>query len=307
MSNIKENSLTAPEDRTSTRENPWRPDVGDALTTEEVKTAMEDLNVNNLEKYPRLDRSYIDPPPTNQNFGLISFTPAKGSTPNDKGVYGYAKLRGNYTTNIEANERAKYLIKNVDSYHQIFHTYVGRPFPLTVSSDYSAEVDEVDIRKDIAESVSDEIKTKKAAEKRAMNDIKDREEELLTESRKAVNDEEIYDTYDNYITLKVKKAQLSWTYLEHVKKMEEIVPILAKTRKELEDLDAAHPDYKEKYFEKYMDARKNAGLEHSKGVEDNFVKYMVEDATLPAVDEYYEKNFATCSIEEGAGEEKKKD
>ena len=36
-----------------------------------------------------------------QNIGLISFVPAKGATPNDNGVFGFAKLRGNFSTNID--------------------------------------------------------------------------------------------------------------------------------------------------------------------------------------------------------------
>ena len=301
----KENSLTAPEDRTSTRENPWRPDQGaPVLTNVEVDEAIGVLNNTKfMGKFPRVDRSYADPPPPNQNIGLVSFTPAKGATPNESGVYGYAKLRGNFATDIEANQRAEYLIRNVDSYHQIYHTYVGRPFPMTASSDYSAEVEEIDIRKQMSESISSEIKAKKQQEKRAMDDIKEKEEELLTESRKAVRGEEVYDPYDNYITLKVKKAQLSWTYLEHQKKMEEVKGILIKTRKDLEELDEEHPEFKDKYFDKYMEARKNAGLEgkyaESKETsEANFIQYMVEDAVIPEVDALYEETYGSKGAEE---------
>lgn len=304
----KENSLTATEDRTSTRDNPWRPDQSaSALSEEEVNNAIDTLsNTAFIKKFPRVDRTYADPPPTNQTIGLISFTPAKGATPNDSGVYGFAKLRGNFATEIEANQRAEYLIRNVDSYHQIYHTYVGRPFPLTLSSDYSAEVDEIDIRKQTSESISSEVKAKKQQEKRAMDDIKEREEALLSESRKAARGEEDFDPYDNYITLKVKKAQLSWTYLEHQKKMLEVKDIIVKTRKQLEDLDKEFPDFKDKYFDKYMEARKNAGLdgkyaESAEKNQDNFIKFMVEDADIPEIDALYEETYGSDS---GSKEEK---
>jgi hypothetical protein len=276
----KENSLTTPEDRD--REAAWRPEQGTpALTETEVNEALKGLNNTAFtEKFPRVDRTYADPPPPMQSIGLISFTPAKGATPNKNGVYGFAKLRGNYATPIEANQRAEFLIRNVDSYHQVYHTYVGRPFPLTVSSDYSAETAEIDIRKETTESVSASVKEKKDNEQKTVNDIKNREEELRADVAK----DEV-DPYDEYITLKVKKAQLSWTYLEHIKKMEEIRGIICKTRNQLNELDDKHPEFKDKYYEKYMNARKEAGLTDTpEELEDNFVKHMVEDKPLPGID-----------------------
>ncbi len=299
----KENSLTSPEDRTSTKEAPWRPDISaPALTTEETDVALGSINNTAFMKFPRVERTYADPPVINQSIGLISFTPAKGATPNSNGVYGFAKLRGNYATDIEANQRAEFIIKNLDSYHQIYHTYVGRPFPLTLSSDYSADINEIDIRKQMTESMSAEIKEKKRAEKRAMDEIKEKEQELLKESRNNIKGDVEEDPYENYITLKVKKAQLTWTYLEHQKKMEEIKGILVKTRKNIEELDEEHSDFKDKYFEKYMEARRNAGLEgkHAESKEtseSNFIQFMVEDVDIPEIDALYEETYNTGAEE----------
>lgn len=272
----KENSLTAPSDRD--RENHWRPEQGaPELKNNEVDEAMATLNNTDfINKFPRVDRTYADPPPPLQRIGLISFTPAKGATPNEKGVFGFAKLRGNYDSDIEANQRAEFLIRNVDSYHQIYHTYVGRPFPITSSSKYSAETDEIDIRKEMTKAVSQNIKEKKQEEQQIVAEIKQREEKLLEESKK---DEE--DPYETYITLRVKKAQLTWTYLEHQKKMEEVREIILKTRKELKDLDDEYPDYQDTYYDKYMKARTDAGItESTEESQNNFMKFLVEDAVL---------------------------
>jgi hypothetical protein len=273
---IKESSLTAPNDRN--RENRWKPDQSlPPLTNKEAEHAVAELN-NKIfvDKFPRVDKTYSDPALPMQLYGLISFIPAKGATPNENGVYGFAKLRGNFGTEIEANQRAEFLIRNYDSYHQIYHTYVGRPFPITVSSKYSAETSEVDIRKETSKTISQNVKDKKEEEEKTMREIKDREEKLLEESRR----DEI-DPYEEYITLRVKLAQLSWTYLEHEKKMKEIKEIIIKTRKDVKIMDAENPTFIDSYFEKYMKARKEAGLDESKqDVEQNFVKYMVEDAPL---------------------------
>ena len=279
----KENSLTAPKDRD--REKRWRPEQGAAaLTEEEVKSAIESLdNTSFTDRFPRVDRTYADPPIPLQTIGLISFTPAKGAIPNENGVFGFAKLRGNYASQLEASQRAEAIIRNIDSYHQIYHTWVGRPFPVTASSKYSAETDEVDMRKDMVKSVSSSIKTKKDKEQREMQEIKKREEALLAESRADPADA---DPYEEYITLRVKKAQLSWTYLEHIKKIEEIKEIIIRTRKELDIIDSKEPEFKTKYYEKYMKAREDVGLTLDKEKSgSNFMKFLVEDAVLPGIDD----------------------
>jgi len=279
----KENSLTSPEDRDIDKK--WRPEQGAPLLSEEqVNEAMNELNNTSfISKFPRVDRTYADPPPSMQNIGLISFTPAKGAQPNANGVFGFAKLRGNYSTTQEADQRAEFLIRNVDSYHQIYHAYVGRPFPITASSKYSAETTEIDIRKEMTESVSSDVKKKKLDEAKEIQDIKNREEALISESK-----QEEADPYEEYITLKVKKAQVSWTYLEHIKKIKEIKDIIIKTRSEIQLLESKNPEYKDKYFEKYMNARKDAGFKDTKEeMQSSFMQFLVEEAHIPGIDETF--------------------
>lgn len=270
----KESSLTCPSDRDLI--NKWKPDIqAPPLTREETEAAVGENNKTDfVEKFRSVERTYIDPPVELQRYGLISFIPAKGATPNEKGVYGFAKLRGNYQTQIEANQRAEYIIKNVDSYNKIFHTYVGRPFPLTVSSDFSKETKEVEMKQQMKESISENVKNKRQEEKKSMDEIKEREKLLLEESKKTEE-----DPYELYITNKVKKAQLTWTYKEHQKKMAEIKDILIKTRELLNELDEEHPEYKDTFFEKYIEARQSSGLTEEKN-KDSFIKYLCEDIDL---------------------------
>lgn len=284
MSN--ESSLTTPEDRDLT--NKWKPDLSSPpLTNEQAEFAVKELNNTAfVDKFPRVDKTYQDPAIPLQNYGLISFIPAKGATPNSNGVFGFAKLRGNFSTEMEASHRAEYLIRNVDSYHQIYHTYVGRPFPLTESSKYSAEVSEVDIRKETTQSVSSSIREKKESEQKEVNDMKEREQRLLEESKR-----ENPDPYEEYITLRVKKAQLSYTYLEHVKKLNEIRGIIKKTREQVVEMDGEFPDFKNTYYEKYMDARKQSGIDETKvQSESSFLRFLVEDEALPGIDTVLEIN-----------------
>lgn len=289
MLNNKETALTAPSDRNRNIPYKTTPSLP-PLNENETKAAMDELNVTSyVKRFPNIERRYADPAVDLQKIGLISFVPAKGATPNEKGVFGFAKLRGNFATELEANERAEYLIRNIDSYHQIYHTYVGRPFPITLSSDYSKEVSKVDLRKEMTKDISYDVKTKREKEEQDIEDIKRREQELLSEAkRKEENPDDPELVLDEYITLRVKKAQLTWTYIETEKKMKEMVTILAKTRKDIEEMEEKNPENKEKYFEKYMNSREKAGLDLATH-KDNFIKYMVEDFDLPAVDEEYKK------------------
>jgi hypothetical protein len=271
----KENTLTSPSDRDPL--NKFKGDQGaPQLTETEVQSAVKSLNNTSfVDKFPKVERRYADPPLSLQTIGLISWVPAKGATPNEQGIYGFAKLRGNFATEIEANERAEYIIRNVDSYHQIYHGYVGRPFPLTNNPKFVAEVSEVDIRKNTTDSISNNIKNKKDEEQRVADEIKDREKMLLSDT----TDKDGDDPYELYTTLKVKKAQITWTYLETKKKLDEMKEIIIKTTSELNELDAQSDDYKKKYYDKYMEARRQSGLS-DKQHEDNFIKFMVEDVDL---------------------------
>jgi hypothetical protein len=227
-----------------------------------------------VRKFPRNEKFYADPIDSkipNQIMGLFSFIPSPGATPDKNGIYGMAKLRGNYSSLEEMDERAKVILRDIDSYHKLYYTYVGRPFPCTVDSRYSQEKTEIDIRKDTTEIISKDIKQQKAKDQKEIDEIKERTEELYSDTNKLLDD---IDPYDQYITLKVKRSQLKFTYLEHKKKMKEIEEILVKTNKELTELDESHPDFKDNFYNKYMDARRKAGL---KDTDESFIQYMCDD------------------------------
>jgi hypothetical protein len=267
---ILENSLTCPDDRDTERS--YKPNQNHPpLTDSETEAAVKCLsNTDFIKKFPSVERKYADPVMPMQMVGLISFVPAKGAIPNKNGVYGFSKIRGVYPTTMEANERAEYLIRNVDSYHQIYHTYVGRPFPLTTTSKYSAETSEVDIRRETTAAVSANIKQKKNDEQKVVNEIKEREEALILESKR-----EESDPYEDYITMRVKMSQIGFTYIESEKKMVEMKEIILRTRDELEKMDSEFPDFKGTYIEKYMKARSDAGIKEDSP--NNFIAYLGSD------------------------------
>ena len=148
------------------------------------------------------------------------------------------------------------------------------------SNSYSAETKEIDIRKQMTESISKSVKDKKLNEKKEIEEIKERQKNLLEETS-----QEHVDPYEEYIEKKVKLAQLSWTYLEHINKLKEIRGIINKTRKYISDADEENPSFSKKYFQKYMETRKKAGFkDDGKELETSFMKFLVKDAELPGID-----------------------
>ena len=88
----------------------WKPDQSVApLTNDEAIEALKELNITSfVEKFPKIDRTFADPSISMQNYSLFSFIPAKGASPNEQGIFGFAKIRGTYQSELEASQWRKF-------------------------------------------------------------------------------------------------------------------------------------------------------------------------------------------------------
>ena len=271
MSTPIQSSLTSPADRVP-QPAQVSYNLGTTLTEDDVKQAMAVNNVTEFtRRFPKVEKFYADPVVHGQVYSLVSFVPSRGATPDKDGVFGMLKVRGTFATEDEAMLRAEYLVRNVDSYHSIYHTYVGRPFPLAATNKYISDTVEIDIKKKVTEETSAQIRQKRDAERQTIKEIEEKEKELLADVEK--KQEEI-DPVDNYTELRVKKAQLSWTYLETLKKMNEMKANIIKAREELAQMDIDHPECRAEYMTRYKDARKKSGLPET---DESFMKYLGDD------------------------------
>lgn len=269
------NSLTAKWDITDTESKVVGSEYGVAVLTEdEVKYAKEELlDKELLSKFRQQDKFYSDPIYNNQLYSLHSFIPTKGAKPDEHGVFGFMKCRGTFFTQEEADQRAEWIIRNVDSYHTIQTSYTGKPFPICADTKkYVQDTNAVDIRKKATETISQDIKDKRYEEKRTMQEIKEKEKKLLESTGEDFKE----DIEDVYTTLMVKKANLIWTYVETRDKMKQMRENIIKTRKEINDMDKEDSSLKEQYYERYMQARKESGLSEEV-TNDNFMKFLVSD------------------------------
>lgn len=261
-------SLKAPADRESNQLRLSK----ETIPEHEVPIAMKALNKDI--RFTQVEKYYADPVIYGQHIALVSFVPAKGAKPDKDNIYGMMKVRGVFASEQEANDRAEFIIKNVDSYNEIFHTYVGRPFPITNSDMYSNEIETIDIRQKTTDIISNDILAKKKNEKQEIEQMKEREKALLEESKKAQQDSPL-DEFEQYITQQVKRAQLIWTYKETLSKLKQMKESIKKSSEILEEMDKEHPDFMLKYKDKYYQARKEANLKDED--ENSFLKYLGKD------------------------------
>lgn len=262
-------SLASPKDRPT---RPIRQPTHPPLEGSELEEAVTALN---KKAFAQVDRQYADPPIKGQKIVLFSFMPSKGAKPDADGWYGMAKVRGVFGNEEMANEHADKLIREHDSYHEIFHAYVGRPFPVTNQSGYEEEIRNIDVKTKTVRLISEDILNKKRDEEKEVKEMQEREQTLLEGSKRAKEDIP-EDPYDIYITDQVKRAQLIWTYKETMKKCEQMRDLIKTTNEKIADTEKEHPEYLDQYKEKYMKARRDAGLDDSKD-EDSFVRYLGVD------------------------------
>jgi hypothetical protein len=253
-----ENSLTEPKFQTVEYINGSSVTQSVTHTDEEIREAMKELNINKpIEKFKRIEKLYADPPIQGQQIGLFSFTPARGAKPDEDGIYGMIKCRGVFPTQREANERAEYIFRNVDTYHKIFHCQVGRPFPVTFDETYFEEKEEIELKKKVSEEESAFLKMSREEEEAVMNGLKDRMKTIKEEMEHPKPPSDIQE----YITLQVKRASLQAHIQSLQKAMSQYQESCDMLVEHLHDFDKKDTSLKEQYVKEYLTEAEKVGIE----------------------------------------------
>lgn len=266
-------SLTAPWDRKE-RETTVQ-DPRPLTVNETVQAKMELIDNHLIHKYPKRDLQFLDPIYHNQIYCLHSFIPTEGAQPDSQGVYGFIKCRGTFPNEIEADQRAEYIIRNVDSIHPIQTSWVGRPTPL-VAGNFIKDVREIDIQQKAVETISKDIKKRVLKEKQERNEIAEREKYLLEMDE---NTEE--DPFDVYLKNRVKRANLYMTYLASLEKLQkEIINPIRHVTEMIDKTDREHAEYQEEFAERYYNALQSSGLRPNK----DLLYFLIHTLDVPDVE-----------------------
>jgi hypothetical protein len=248
------------------------------LDDNQLDSARKELVKNNL-LFPRSVKSIHDPVILGQEYGLLSFTPAPNVQPNSNGVYGVFKLRGNFGTLEEAQFYAEKLIRNHDSYNEVHTVRVGQCIPLTKKAELVEETDVIDLNKDVESIVSTDVKVKRQKEKAEIKSIQEREQQLLKENKEILDGDYKQDPLEQYIMLKVKKAQLMWTLVETRKRIQtEVVPAIRRAKEEIREMDKEYPEFDQLYYERYKNARESVGIKDQDKLNYSyFMQYLLDE------------------------------
>lgn len=238
-------------------------DMGRSVLTKEqwneAKTELVNKEFVSL-KYPRTVKLHSDPPIGGQFMGLITFIPAKNAVPDKEGCFGVLKLRGNFESEASADKYSEYLIRQHDSYAVIDYCYVGKNFPLMVDNTaYRGATKEIDIRKKVDDTVRNDIKEKRAQEKIDMDSIQERHRALMADIEEEKNSN--FDDLEFYVQLRVKRANLLFRRDDLKKKIDESESLADKVAEEIKNLNTSHPEYKEQYIARYLEALHSSGID----------------------------------------------
>jgi len=253
------------------------------LSKQETNEAMKVLFDNKKLLFPREVKSTNDPVILGQEYGLWSFTPARDAKPNSNGLYGVFKLRGNFSTVDESEIYAERLIRTHDSYNEIHVVRIGQCVPLSTNPELVEEVVKVDLSKETDKIMSDNVREKRKQEKQEMKTIQEREQKLLKENKEILEGSYEQEPLEEYIMLRVKKAQLMWTLAEQRKRLQtEVIPNIKKVKAELLEWDKNNPTFKDLYYDRYVEARKSVGIEDQDKLNYSyFMKYLLDENDVP--------------------------
>lgn len=277
------NSLTSPADRPDNWKH--KPKPRKILEEAESEAAYDDKFI----EYPEIDQVWVDPVYRDQKYVLVSFEPSKTAKPDKDGFFGMMKVRGVFSSDAEMNDRAMEIIRTVDSYHFIAHAKVGHPFPVTSDDEkFCREVKSVDVRNKAVQLVSDGIKEKRLKEKQELEEVKQREKDLLEKVDKQIAEDQ--DPLERYIEINVKKANQIHTVVEAYKKINEFKKSISDCQTSLAEIEAKHPNLKDKWMETYLKSLADVGIDPSENMMlqylNNPVPFSLEDTNqlnLPVV------------------------
>ena len=229
-----QNTLTAPADR----DKEHRFDFNTiSLNDDQMNIAKNELvDKEHLSVYPAQERAFADPSIDDQEYCLVSFVPSVTAQPDKDGIYGMVKFRGSYNNLEKCDKRAEFLIREVDSLHKIYIAGVGKPFPITNMSTFSKDINRIKIQ----DMLSEELTHEKSKEQKELDEMREREQEIL-ESNKKPQEELQPDIEEQYITNRVKKAQLTWTYVNTMKKLKDMQAHIIHAREIITKFDETNP------------------------------------------------------------------
>ncbi len=245
------------------------------LNEEEVSVAKKELIDINfiMSKYGRERKFRIDSNVVGQSIGVITFKPSKGAKPDKRGCFGVVKVRGNYPNTSEADKRCDVLLTE-DENCDIDMPLVGKEFPLMVNSElYTYSVRDVDTKQIITDTTTSLMREKEEKDEKEKKAMFDKQRQLLDGSNEEEKEKTLTD-YTLYEQLRTKKANNLYVVEKCKNNLAKCQENIDNSLKEISEIDAKFPSYKNEYIKNYINEIKQVGID-PKQME--IIKYMFSD------------------------------
>lgn len=268
-----ETSLTSPMDRVNDEaktKKQYKAARRVQLTPDELDVAVEKL----VREWPQVEKRWADPEIPGQTYCSISFMPSSGANPDKDGIYGFVKVRGAFSNEVDRDAHAEEILNTVDSYHAINHGSMGQPLPLVNDNDdrFCLETDNVALRAKVKEEMAKNVKTHREEQKKYADEAEKRAKEIQTKEEAAARGE--MDHEERYTTLRVKRANLIFTLYQMLTGMKRYKDTLLQTIDILAQMDKDYPTFQNTFMFKYNKAAEEVGLPTEKN---HIIKYLVGD------------------------------
>ena len=141
---------------------------------------------------------------------------------------------------------------------------------------------EINLKKKMDNISKSHVKASQEKEKQDIDNLKKRERELLQSSSQTADD--IKQSLDHYISLKVKSANIMHVRDETLRKLETYEKTRMETESEIRALDAAFPEYAAQVLPTFKKSLEEVGIKDTP-----LLKYLEASAPLANVEEEDEK------------------
>jgi hypothetical protein len=213
----------------------------------------------------------VDEPIVNQGLGLLSFNlfDVPRVTKNNKKVYGFLKLRGNFPGSVHdtkiAQEKAAEIVRLQDSRHPIKIAPVGMWLPITDDNDASNDKVDVKIDPDNKEDIQfrDEAAREKAKKDKAIAmQLAERAQDLRREMEEDITADVDQTSIDDYTKTRFTEDRVyQWVRAKEID-LEEFRAKLTTVREKLYDMHLKNPEFESKglWIDHMNNVRKQTGV-----------------------------------------------
>ena len=115
-------------------------------------------------------------------------------------------------------------------------------------------------------TISDDVKAKRDEEKAAYDYLVAREKALLDSTK-----EDADDPIDEYITIRVKRANQVFHYLDMARKVNGLKENILRARRDLKDIEDLHPEVVDQWLPRYKEALEGLNMQLQN---ENWMRYL---------------------------------